>query len=322
MIKILTTALIGFSVATAAAANDIRIVGSSTVFPFASAVVEQFHNKTGKNATIESTGSGGGFKLFCAGVDDDTPSITNASRRIKDKEVKLCRENGVDQVTEYKIGYDGIVLLNATNSYIMNVTREDIFRALNSKVNIAGEVTDNPYSLWSDIRPELPEIVISVMGPPPSSGTRDAFEELVMEPYAEENGVDVELREDGAYIEAGENDNIIIDKLAQDDNLFGIVGFSYLDQNGDVVKGAIIDGVEPTYDNIADGKYLVSRSLWFYVKNDHEAIVSGLRDYVNEFTSEATWGPDGYLADYGLISLPDSERVAPDFGKNNGPFVN
>lgn len=321
MIKYLIATTLSIGVASMAYANDIRIVGSSTVFPFASSVVEQYRNKTGNNATIESTGSGGGFKLFCGGVGEDTPSITNSSRRVKDKEVRLCQDNGVENVTEYKVGYDGIVLLNNHGGYVMDVTRGDIFNALNSKVKLAGEVVDNPYALWSDIRPELPEIIITVMGPPPSSGTRDAFEELVMEPYAEEHGVEVELREDGAYIEAGENDNIIVEKLSRDSNLFGIAGFSYLDQNSDIVQGAMIDGVEPTYENIADGSYPVSRSLWFYVKNDHASFVDGLRGYVNEFTDENTWGPDGYLADLGLISLPDSERMAPEFGEVNGPFA-
>ena len=319
MKTILATILLSTTALTASA-NDIRIVGSSTVFPFASAVVEQFSNKTGMKATIESTGSGGGFKLFCAGVDQDSPTITNASRRIKDKEVKLCQDNGVGNVTEYKIGYDGIVFLGNVDGYDLNLTTEDLFNALNAKIKINGEVVDNPHTTWQDVRIDLPDILISVMGPPPSSGTRDAFEELVMEKHAEEQGVHVELREDGVYIEAGENDNIIIEKISHDNNLFGIAGFSYLDQNVDVVKGALINGVEPTYENIADGNYPVARSLWFYTKNDHETIVPGLRGYVNEFTDENTWGPDGYLSDLGLISLPDDIRVVPEFGVNNGKF--
>lgn len=318
--KTTLAAILLSTTALTASANDIRIVGSSTVFPFASAVAEQFSNKTGMKATIESTGSGGGFKLFCAGVGEDTPTITNASRRIKDKEVTLCRDNGVTEVTEYKIGYDGITFLGNVNGYDMSLNTEDLFNALNAKIKINDEVVDNPHTTWKDVRPDLPDVMIAVMGPPPSSGTRDAFEELVMEHHAEEQGVHVELREDGAYIEAGENDNIIIEKLSKDHNLFGIAGFSYLDQNHDVVKGAFINGVEPTYENIADGNYPVARSLWFYTKNDHETIVPGLRGYVNEFTDENTWGPDGYLSDLGLISLSNNERVAPEYGMNNGKF--
>lgn len=306
---------------SSAFAEDIRIVGSSTVFPFSSAVAEQFHNKTGMSATIESTGSGGGFKLFCSGVGLSSPSITNASRRIKEKEVTLCVENGVTNVTEYKVGYDGVVFLNSVSGPTMYLTKEDIFNALNSKVKIAGKIVENPHTTWKDVNPEFPDVLISVMGPPPSSGTRDAFEELVMEDIAKEQGVDVELREDGAYIEAGENDNIIIEKLANDTQLFGIAGYSYLDQNTDTVKGAWIDVVEPTYDNIASGLYPVSRSLWFYTKNDHVGVVSGIGEYVSEFTNEGTWGPDGYLADLGLISLPDSVRFSPELGVSNGPFV-
>lgn len=318
--KTILTTIFLTTTAFAASANDIRIVGSSTVFPFASAVAEQFSNKTGMKATIESTGSGGGFKLFCSGVGEDTPTITNASRRIKDKEITLCRDNGVSEVTEYKIGYDGIVFIGNIDGYNMNLNTEDLFNALNSKVNIGDVIVDNPYLTWKDVRPDLPDVIIAVMGPPPSSGTRDAFEELVMEHHAEEQGVHVELREDGAYIEAGENDNIIVEKLSNDNNLFGIAGFSYLDQNYGSVKGASINGVEPTYENIADGQYPVSRSLWFYTKNAHNNIVPGLRGYVNEFTDENTWSPDGYLADLGLISLSDDERVAPEYGKNNGKF--
>jgi len=319
MKTILATILLTTTALTASA-NDIRIVGSSTVFPFASAVVEQFSNKTGMKATIESTGSGGGFKLFCSGVDEDTPTITNASRRIKDKEVTLCKDNGVSEVTEYKIGYDGIVLIGNIGGYDMEITNEDLFFALNSTIKYAGETVPNPYTNWSDVRPGLPDIPIAVMGPPPSSGTRDAFEELVMEPIAKAFDLHVELREDGAYIEAGENDNLIVEKISKDDNLFGIAGFSFLDQNYEKIKGAVINGVEPTYDNIADGIYPVSRSLWFYVKNDHNTVIDGVEDYVNEFTDESTWGPDGYLADLGLISLPDAERVAPEFGVTNGKF--
>ncbi len=309
------------AVATSASARDLRIVGSSTVFPFASAVIEQFANKTGMAATIESTGSGGGMKLFCAGVGEGTPDITNASRRVKDKEIKLCADNGVTNVTEVKIGFDGISIMSSVDAEALDLTKEDLFNALNATLVVNGEKVANPNKTWSDVNPALPNVAIKVMGPPPSSGTRDAFEEIVMEKLAEHAGVALELREDGAYIEAGENDNLIVEKLAQDKSLLGIAGFSFLDQNSDQVQGAKIAGVEPTFDNIAAGDYPISRSLWFYVKNDHRGVIKGIDEYVFEFTNENTWGPDGYLIDLGLINLPDSERQAPVLGSANGKFA-
>ncbi len=310
-----------FAVATSASARDLRIVGSSTVFPFASAVIEQFSNKTGLGATIESTGSGGGMKLFCAGVGEDTPDITNASRRVKDKEVKLCADNGVTNVTEVKIGFDGISILSSIDAEPLDLTKEDLFNALNATLVVNGEKVANPNKTWADVNPGLPNMAIKVMGPPPSSGTRDAFEEIVMEKLAEHAGVALELREDGAYIEAGENDNLIVEKLSTDTALLGIAGFSFLDQNSDRVQGALIDGVEPSFDNIADGLYPIARSLWFYVKNDHRGVIRGIEDYVAEFTNEDTWGPDGYLADLGMINLPDEERQAPSLDGPSGKFA-
>ncbi len=309
------------AVATSASARDLRIVGSSTVFPFASAVIEQFSNKTGLVATIESTGSGGGMKLFCAGVGEDTPDITNASRRVKDKEVKLCADNGVTNVTEVKIGFDGISILSSINAEPLDLTKEDLFNALNATLVVNGEKVANPNKTWADVNPGLPKMAIKVMGPPPSSGTRDAFEEIVMEKLAEHAGVALALREDGAYIEAGENDNLIVEKLSTDTALLGIAGFSFLDQNSDRVQGALIDGVEPSFDNIADGLYPIARSLWFYVKNDHRGVIRGIEDYVAEFTNEDTWGPDGYLADLGMINLPDEERQAPSLDGPSGKFA-
>ncbi len=304
--RILTVALAMTVVAGAATAREqIRIVGSSTVFPFSTAVAEQFGKTTDfQTPVVESTGSGGGMKLFCAGVGIDTPDLTNASRRMKAKEFKLCQENGVTDIVESVVGYDGIVIANAISAPTFNITREQLWLALAA----AGPKP----AKWSDIDPSLPNEPIEVLGPPPSSGTRDAFEELVMQKGCMANGKEkafckgagTELREDGAYIEAGENDNLIVNKLEANLKAVGIFGFSFLDQNSDAIKGATVDGVEPTFDNIASGDYPVSRSLYFYIKEAHVGIVPGIEEYAAQFTSEAAAGTEGYLADKGLIPLP------------------
>jgi phosphate transport system substrate-binding protein len=301
------TALLGATVivaaATSATARDqIRIVGSSTVFPFSTAVAEQF-GRTTEFATpvVESTGSGGGMKLFCAGVGEEHPDMTNASRRMKEKEFKLCQENGVTDITEVVIGYDGIVVANAMDGADFELTREQIVIAL-------AENGPKP-DMWSDIDPSLPMIKIEVLGPPPSSGTRDAFEELVMEEGCETTDLvdcdGVSIREDGAFVEAGENDNLIVSKLEANPNALGVFGFSFLDQNSDAIKGAYVDDVEPTFENIAAGDYPVSRSLFFYIKHAHVGVVPGIHEYANEFMSEAAAGEEGYLIDKGLIPLPE-----------------
>lgn len=299
--------------ATGAQARDqISIVGSSTVFPFATAVAERFGQTTDfPTPVVESTGSGGGLKLFCEGVGEGTPDITNASRRIKNKEIDKCNANGVTAV-EVKVGFDGIVLSNAKSGADLNVTREQIFLALAKNVVVDGEVVANPYTFWSDIDPSLPAEPIEVLGPPPTSGTRDAFVELVMEEACQE-GIEEEacseIREDGAFIDAGENDNLIVQKLEANPSAFGIFGFSFLDQNADKIKGANVDGVEPTFDAIADGDYPVSRSLFFYVKKEHVGVVPGIMEYVAEFTNEIAWGDEGYLTEKGLIPLPEEDRA-------------
>lgn len=296
-----TTALIAATAATAASARDqIRVVGSSTVFPFSTAVAEQFGRSTDfQTPVIESTGSGGGMKLFCAGVGTDHPDMTNSSRRMKAKEFKLCTDNGVTEVTEAIIGYDGIVMANAKGGPEFSVTREQIVTAL---------AAQGPKPMmWNEVDPSLPAIKIEVLGPPPSSGTRDAFEELVMEEGCEGAGIECEgisIREDGAFIEAGENDNLIVSKLEANPNAVGIFGFSFLDQNSDVLQGAKVDGVEPEFDAIADGDYPVSRSLFFYIKNAHVGVVPGLAEFAAEFMSPAAAGAEGYLVDKGLIPLP------------------
>jgi phosphate transport system substrate-binding protein len=274
---------------------------------------------------VESTGSGGGLKLFCDGVGVDYPDVTNSSRAIKQSEVDTCAANGVTEIVEVKIGYDGIVLANAIGAPAVSLTRADLFRALAKEVpaEAEGELVENPYKTWADVNPALPATRIEVLGPPPTSGTRDAFVELAMEggcktvPWIEAlkssdqnryKAICHTIREDGAFVEAGENDNLIVQKLKANADAFGIFGFSFLDQNGEKVKGAKIDGVEPTFDAIADGDYPVSRPLYFYVKKAHVDVIPGLRGFLREFTSERAWGEEGYLSDRGLIPMPDDER--------------
>jgi phosphate transport system substrate-binding protein len=307
----------------AQARDQIRIVGSSTVFPFASKVVEEFGKTTKfKTPVIESTGSGGGIKLFCAGVGVNTPDITNASRRIKASEVKKCATNGVSAITEVKIGFDGIVMANSKSAPVFKLTRKEIFMALAKQVPVNGKLVNNPYTRWNQINASLPNTKIEVLGPPPTSGTRDAFVELVMREGAKEfptikklkkkpfRKVSDAMREDGAFIEAGENDNLIVQKLEANPVALGIFGFSFLDQNKDKLHGSLVEGQQPTFEKIADGKYPVSRSLYFYVKNAHVGKIPGIKEYVREFTAEKAWGDMGYLVEKGLIPLPATERRA------------
>jgi len=307
-------------VGAAEARDQIRIVGSSTVFPFSTAVAEQF-GKTSSFATpvVESTGSGGGMKLFCAGVGEGHPDMTNASRRIKKSEFENCTNNGIG-ITEVKIGFDGIVLANSKAGPSISLTLPQVFQALAKEVPMNGKLVANPYKMWSDIDPSLPKTKIEVLGPPPTSGTRDAFVEIAMEGGCKELAGAKELglkkkachviREDGAFIEAGENDNLIVQKLEANPAAFGIFGFSFLDQNSDKVKGAKVNGTSPEFEEIAAGNYPISRSLFFYVKKQHVGVIPGIKEFVAEFTSEKAWGPEGYLADKGLIPLPDSDRKA------------
>ncbi len=302
----------------------IRIVGSSTVFPFATVVAERFGKTTRfKTPVVESTGSGGGMKLFCAGVGLEHPDITNASRRIKKSEFQKCTRNGVT-VTEVKIGFDGIVLGTSKDAARMELTKQQIFLALAKEVPGAhGKMIANPYATWNQIDPSLPNRTIEVLGPPPTSGTRDAFVELAMEGGAETfahlkalretdktafKARAHAIREDGAFIEAGENDNLIVQKLEANPDALGIFGFSFLDQNSDKVQGSLIDGVEPEFELIADGSYPVSRPLYFYVKKAHVGVVPGIAEFLAEFTNDRAWGEEGYLTDKGLIPMSDDER--------------
>lgn len=306
--------------------NQIKIVGSSTVYPFATIVAENFGRTTHfKTPIVESTGSGGGLKLFCAGLGVNHPDITNASRRIKASEVANCAKHGIQDIVEVKIGYDGIVLANSRKSQQLELGLKDVFLALAKNVpNGNGGLKPNAYRRWKDVNAALPNIKIEVMGPPPTSGTRDAFVELAMEGGCKKfawikalkktNKADYKsichtIREDDAFIEAGENDNLIVQKLNANPNAFGIFGFSFLDQNADSVQGSLINGKAPTFENISNGSYPVSRSLYFYVKKDNVKTVAGITEYLGEFMSPRASGADGYLADKGLIPMNPSEHA-------------
>jgi phosphate transport system substrate-binding protein len=310
------------SFAGAAEARDqIRVVGSSTVYPFATAVAEHF-GKAGKFKTpvVESTGTGGGLKLFCSGVGVDFPDVTNASRRIEPSEVEFCAKNGVTDIAEVVIGYDGITIANSVKGPAFTVTREQAYRAIAKDVVVGGKLVPNPYKKWSDIAPSLPAEPILVYGPGPNHGTRDATVELIMEPSCkgqpEIKALDKDaakkacqtVREDGAWVDVSEDYALIMQKLLSNPAAVGIITFSYLDQNGDKIKGATVDGVVPTFDNIATSKYPVSRPLFFYVKKAHVGQIPGLKEYVAEFTNDKAWGKTGYLADKGLIPMPDDKR--------------
>ena len=331
MNKIILAALVGAALSTqsqAAGRDTISIVGSSTVYPFATVVAEKFGKKTAFNTPkIESTGSGGGMKLFCSGVGLDSPDITNSSRRIKKSEFDMCRANGVTDITEVKIGFDGIAIANARQATRFELTRKDLFLALADRVpNPDGSQTlvDNPYNTWQQVNPALPDARIEVLGPPPTSGTRDAFAELAMEGGCQQfdwikalkkqdkkayKTICHTVREDGLYIEAGENDNLIVQKLEKNPDALGIFGFSFLEQNDDKVQGSLVEGQTPEFETIADGSYPISRPLYFYVKNAHMDSIPGLREFLVEFTSEGAMGDDGYLLDKGLIPLSEERRA-------------
>ncbi len=308
----------------------LSIVGSSTVYPFSSVVAEQF-GKGGKFKTpkVESTGTGGGFKLFCGGVGVQHPDISNASRAIKKSEFEACQKAGVTDIAEVKIGFDGIVLAYSKKSKAkFDLTRKEIYLALAKRVPDPNApesevLVENPYKTWNEINPKLPKTKIEVLGPPPTSGTRDALAELALEGGCQSfawlkakkdsdksffQNVCMTVRQDGGYIEAGENDNLILQKLGATPSTVGIFGYSYLEQNKDKVSAAPVDGVEPTYENISSGKYPIARPLFFYVKKGHIGLIPGIVEYVAEFTSEKAFGEEGYLVDKGLIPLPEDER--------------
>ncbi|MGA0234090.1 MAG: substrate-binding domain-containing protein [Alphaproteobacteria bacterium] len=303
--------------ASAQRSETISIVGSSTVFPFATKVAETFGETTDFNTpVIESTGSGGGMKLFCAGVGVDHPDITNSSRAMKSSEAETCAANGVD-FTEFVVGFDGIVVANSNEAGVLELSRAILTKVLLAEVPNAdcSAYEANAAMTWADVDASLPATKIEVLGPPTSSGTRDAFEELVFETALKDMGCSKDMikkasvREDGLYVEAGENDTLIVDQLAANPDAVGIFGYSFLANNADRIQGANIEGVEPTFENIAAGDYKVSRSLFFYVKNNHVGVIPGIADYVIEFTAEEAFGPGGYLEPIGLIPLPEDQRI-------------
>lgn len=312
------------SISPAFARDQIRAVGSSTVYPFVSAAAEQF-GQGGKFKTpiIESTGTGGGFKLFCSGTGADTPDISNASRPITDSEKESCQKNGVTKVVEVSIGYDGIVIANAKGMPKFDISKKQIFMALARQIpDKDGKLVNNPYQKWNEIDPKLPAQNIEVYGPPPTSGTRDAFVELAMEEgckafsefakaYPDEKErkkVCGLLREDGRYIDAGEDDNMIVQKLVSNKTALGIFGYSFLEENKSKVQGSKIDALEPTIENIESGKYKLSRSLYVYVKGDHLGKIPGISEFANEIVSEGAIGEDGYLVSKGLLPLHEKDK--------------
>ncbi len=322
-----------FASSAAVARDQIRIVGSSTVYPYSQAVSEEFAKKTGGKApVVESLGTGGGFKEFCKGVGAETADISNASRAIKKSEFDDCTKNGVTNITEVLIGYDGLSVASSKKGVDLDVTKDQLFLALSKEVPVDGKLVANPYKKWSDIDKKLPDQAILVYGPPPTSGTRDAFVELAMHegcmalPYfkdqkkamaEDKKGFEKLVKEkcspmraDGAFVEAGENDNLIVQRLESDPKAIGIFGFSFLYENADKLKGAKIKGVTPSFDTIADGSYGISRPLFFYVKNDHRKVIKGLDEFVAEFVSDGAFGKEGYLSERGLVALSDDKRKA------------
>ncbi len=309
---------------TAYARDQIRIVGSSTVFPYTQAVAENFSNLGYTAPIVESTGTGGGFKEFCKGIGQDTPDITGASRAIKSSETELCTQNGVTDISEALIGYDGLSISGSrANDFNWNLSLEEIYLALGAQVPVNGEWVANPYKTWNEINAALPANPILVYGPPPTSGTRDAFVELAMHagcaklPHVVEGGFDKDwisencsgMRQDGAFVEAGENDNLIVQRLEADVNALGIFGYSFLYENLDKLKGVNIDSVEPNLDSIGDGSYPISRPLYFYVKNPHRGVIPGLQEFIEEYMSDDALSKDGYLSERGLVALSDEMRA-------------
>ncbi|MCK5574305.1 MAG: substrate-binding domain-containing protein [Sphingomonadales bacterium] len=322
---VISAALLATTVATPAMARDeIRVVGSSTVYPFSTVVAENFGRRSGfATPVVEATGTGGGMKLFCSGVSEKSPDVSNASRAIKPSEIALCAKNGVKDIIEIKIGYDGIVLANALKAPTFELSTRDLYLALARKLpDGKGGMVENHNMTWNQVNAALPNTKIEVLGPPPTSGTRDAFVELVMDTgcatfpvmkalkKADKKKFQAScraMREDGRFIEAGENDNLIVQKLNANPNALGIFGFSFLDQNSDKVKANPVNGTDATFDNIADGSYPVSRALYVYVKKAHIGMIKGLKEFVLEFVSEDAMGEEGYLSERGLIPLPEDE---------------
>jgi phosphate transport system substrate-binding protein len=316
-----------FASDAAFARDQIRIVGSSTVYPFTTAVAEQLGKTAGiKTPVVESTGTGGGMKLFCAGVGEEHPDATNASRRIKKGEFESCQKNGVKDIVEVPVGYDGLTIAQSKQGAPINLTLAQVFLALAKQVpGPDGKLVPNPNKTWSDIDKSLPNVKIEVLGPPPTSGTRDSLHELFLEKGAETipamaalkksdakafDAAWKSIREDGPYVEAGENDNVIVAKLESNKNAVGVFGYSFLEENTAKLRGAAIDGVQPTFDNITSGKYKGARKMFVYIKKQHVGTIPGLDKFVAEYVSPKAIGEDGYLAKKGLVTLPKAEADA------------
>ncbi|MER2604447.1 MAG: PstS family phosphate ABC transporter substrate-binding protein [Siculibacillus sp.] len=333
MIKVLTigglvlSTVASVGVAQAQTRDQIRIVGSSTVYPFTTAVAEQFGKTSGfKTPVVESTGTGGGMKLFCAGVGAEHPDATNASRRIKAGEFEACGKNGVKDIVEIKVGFDGLTIAHSKAAPALKLTMAQVFMALAKEVPGAdGKLVANPYKTWADIDKSLPATKIEVLGPPPTSGTRDSLHELFMEAGALQiqamkdlKAADAKafekawksIREDGAYVEAGENDNVIVQKLEANKNAYGVFGYSFLEENASKIQGVSLDAVAPTYETIAGGQYKGARALFVYVKKAHVGVIPGLDKFAAEYVSAKAIGQDGYLSSKGLVTLPKAEAEA------------
>ncbi|MDX8377018.1 MAG: PstS family phosphate ABC transporter substrate-binding protein, partial [Mariprofundales bacterium] len=309
--SLIALAVCSMSVGVAQARDQITIVGSSTVFPFSSYVAEELGATTSnKTPVVESTGSGGGMKLFCAGTNIKTPDISNASRRMKIQEFKTCQKNGVTAITEAVIGYDGIALAQSKKNAPLVLSRQDVLLAVAKDVpNKAGTaLIPNPYKFWNQVNSKLPHRPIVVYGPPTTSGTRDAFEDLAMKSLTKKMAVYKavtkkyhKVRQDGVYVPSGENDNLIVQKLIKDQDAIGIFGYSFLEENSDQVTAASIDGSVPAPKSVANGSYPYSRSLYFYIKHDHLGKVAGVKEYTDMFMSEDMIGDAGQLSEIGLI---------------------
>lgn len=310
--------------ANAQSREQLRGVGSSTVFPFSTMIAEEFANMTGNPApVIESTGSGGGMQIFCQGVGVAHPDLTGASRPMKQSEYELCQENGVEEISEQVVGFDGIALATSRDGEAFDITLAELYLALAAEVPVDGEIVDNPHTTWADVNPDFPDSEIQVMGPPPTSGTRDAWVEMVMEAGCSEfeavqaleesdevryEEVCQRMREDGRFIETGENDNLIVQRLNSNTEAYGIFGYSFFYENQDSLQTVSIEGVNPSEETIADESYPVSRSLFIYYKNAHRGVIPGLEEFIEEATSEAAIGPNGYLTDIGLVPAPEAMR--------------
>lgn len=335
-----TMAAAALAVASGAQAQSreqLRGVGSSTVFPYSTLIAEEFGNMTGNPApVIESTGTGGGMQIFCQGVGVDHPDLTGASRAMKQSEYELCVGNGVDDISEQVLGFDGLSLATSRDGEVFDISLAELHQALAAEVAVDGQIVENPHETWADVNPDFPDIEIQVMGPPPTSGTRDAWVELVMEAGCSEfeaiealeesdearyEEVCQRMREDGRFIEAGENDNLIVQRLDSDPTTYGIFGYSFYYENQDSLQTVAIEGVKPEESTIADGSYPVSRPIFIYYKNAHRGVIPGMEAFIEEATSETAMGPGGYLTDIGLVPAPEDQRNATREAVRNGEHM-